>query len=374
MWRSVFLHELLGLDMRNFQAVEGAFSYSLTVFPTKDGELSMVVLRPPDFMRYELAEPWSDVIGVSGRVRVRLPTQGVEHPVPIIRIGTGVELALQIQQPIVILTTDPGVEVLGRALLRVGANQTVIASLPIPHRRFIDVRFDWHTSGQAWFAVDGRTRGYHNGIAPGARVELTDILVGNAPPVRRSRLPMLHVSRVFVRALRRPDPLAQTVDSVGELQVPDEDLLRRCIFRRSAELLALCDRLRALMSLFNAQNTSPGDEMSGTLATSLSPQAVEAHELALEAMRLFVDIVRSRDYTRANAFLDTFTALLEILHDALPQDFDALVAEQLEDSKQLEECRQLGEKVLELNEATLRPLVALLDEAAARIQAVAGTS
>jgi hypothetical protein len=371
MWRSVFLHESLGLDNRNFQGVKGSFStFDLAALPRPE---RFVQLGPPSQLRFDLSAPWDDVIGFSARVRLRLTALIPGNPVvfPFIRLGDAVELSLRLNWPGGLPDPDPRRR--AQAFVSVDGSEVNVGSIPLPPgSTFIDVRVDWHTSGLAGLSVDGQLVGYHNAVAPGLQVPLPDVAVrGPIPLGAPIFIPHYDVARIFVRAMRRADSLLTTAGLVGDLAVPPEGLLERCVRLRTRELLRLCDQLRAFASLVVAQLTAPGDAMSDTLQTSFSAEAIAARQRALDTYRQFVGMVQSRDYSAADSFLDSYTALLEILHEALPSEFEALVHEHLSTSVEPEECRAVAEAIVDANPTVLGPLITLLNDMGDRLKAVA---
>jgi hypothetical protein len=374
MWRSVFFHEFLGLSLRNFQGVDGSLSTQgvdppLRAYPG----LATVLLVPLAFLRFDLSAPWNDVIGFSARVRLRTP---IDFPtrVEIVRLGDAAALSLGSLH-----SEDRGVLV-GRAFMRVDGADVELGSVRLPRRTFTDLRIDWHTSGVASLAMDGQLVWYHNAIAPGAQITLTNVVVSGPEPIPSppplpfipNLPPFYNVARVFVRALRRPDSLLSTIGLVGSLDVPLDGVLERCVALRMTELLRLCDRLRAFASLVVAKLTTPGDATSDTLQTAFSASATSARQLALDAFQQFAAMVESGDYSAADSFLATYTALLEILYEALPSEFEALVHDHLARSVEDKECRALGEAIVDRNEVVLRPLIALLNVMGDRLKAVVG--
>jgi len=56
MWRSVFLHEFLGMDMGNYQAVRGTFSVSQSApLLRQDFDIPAARLFAREFLRVQLA-------------------------------------------------------------------------------------------------------------------------------------------------------------------------------------------------------------------------------------------------------------------------------------------------------------------------------
>lgn len=374
MWRSVFLHEFLGMDMGNYQAVPGTFSVSPSASPLRrDFDIPAARLFAREFLRFQLAPSWDDVIGLSGRIKLRLPPQSIDQPVSILRVGNVLQLSLRFDQPLVTVAEDPELLLLAHGVLQFGSTQVELGGVPIPYRRFMELRFDWHTTGQAWLSADRIPVGYHNGIGPGTRVQLTDIVVGDAEPIRRSRLPFFDVGRVFVRALRRPDPLLDTVGLLGDIEVKPDDRLRRCVVTRTRQLLAINDRVRAFIAGLLSQLTAPGEALDGTLVQSIDPRLLRAREVAMRAYHQFAQMADRRDYSQAAAFLTTWTELLDLLHGLAPKPFEAMIHECLALLDEDPECRALGESIIEGNDRVLTPFIDLLEQMADRLRAVVGT-
>ncbi len=371
MWRAVFHHEFLGSDLRNFQAVDGTLTVSPSVTaPVAEPPLEVLRLRAPEALRFELAEPWTEVIGLSGRVRIRVPFQNVPDPFPVLQLGGTAQLRLHLQP-------NPAPGQLGssaRVLLQVGSGEVDLATVVIPRKTFVDVRVDWHSSGQAHLYVDGRLAGYHNALSPGAELQMFDVVVGNATPIRRSRLPMVDVAKVFVRALRRVDPLVVLSGMVGDLTLPDHPDGERCVRQRTHELLALTDRVRAFMAQTHLQLSQPWQESAGPIPGPFSDQALEAHRLALAALTELARILRSRDFSHAEAFLDPFGDLLEILHGARPAQFRQLLVDHLQSDRSRDPCADVGAAIYSQHRDVLELFFGLLGQADARLKTIAGVA
>ena len=373
MWRSVFLHEFLGLSIRNYQAVAGSFTTSPALpAPRPEAPGPVVRVRPGQFMRFRPDETWTDVVALSAHLRLRVPTQPMAIPFPIIRVGDGMELTLRFDLPIEASDTPSGVAARGRAALRLGSTTVDLAPLEIPHRTYVDLRVDWHTSGVAALTVQGQIQGYVNGLATGARIALGDILVGGVSPIGFLAIPFYDVSRVFVRAMRRPDSLVGSVRLLGDADLPIDDRLERCVLLRSRQILALMDRIRALVAVFTQQTTSPGDLLSGTISGSFSPEALRARELGRLIYLRFAEMAKARDYSDTGTLLAAFTELLELLHTAAPTEFETLVADHFATTEEDPDCQALAADILARNEASLRPLLTLLDDMNDRLRDVAG--
>src|SRR5919112_2864453 len=98
MWRSVFLHDFLDTDIRNFKAIAGsptATSLSLMPMRTSPIQGNSVLITPGRGFEYSFVEPLDEIIGVSGRVRLRYPIQGSGGTVRIMRVGEMAELRIR---------------------------------------------------------------------------------------------------------------------------------------------------------------------------------------------------------------------------------------------------------------------------------------
>src|SRR4030095_296712 len=100
MWRSVFLHEFLDSNIRNFQALDGRptpASLTLTPHPSPPLQANAVGITPGRGFEYTLAQPLDQVIGISGRVRLRVPLDpGLISPIPIMKVGDQAEFQIAI--------------------------------------------------------------------------------------------------------------------------------------------------------------------------------------------------------------------------------------------------------------------------------------
>jgi hypothetical protein len=375
MWRSVFLHEFLDTDIRNYQALAGSPTpASLTLTPTSNRSLrtNTVQITPGRGFEYSLAEPLDEVIGISGRLRLRYPIQTGINPVPIMRVGDMAEFTIR---PFLDPLFNPAeVAAPARGFLRIGQTEIALGVIVFAHRRFIDVRFDWHSSGQARLLQDGRLVGYQNAVASTAQLEVNKVVFGlpNAPIGARN--PRYEIGRVFVRVLRRSDSPAAFSKLFPEVKVPGDSISETCYVRTTFSMLAIVDRLRQFMALANQKISQPWASASGPPEGPFTPEAIAAHELATKALVELVRMLRSGDFSTADGFLEPFEKFLRILHDALPDEFSALATEFSEPFELPDECEPVLEAVLSQHRETFMPLVDVLSEASNRLKDIAGGS
>jgi hypothetical protein len=373
MWRSVFLHRFIDEEIGNFQALPGnatPASLTLTPFPAGPGAVNSVKLTPGRSFEYSLAQPLDEVIGVSGRVRLWHPVQGfAPRGQFIMQVGDMAEFSVRLGGFFFNFAATRAF-----AQLRIGSTEVELAEFLLPQLRFIDMRFDWHTSGQARVLLDGRLLGYHNALAPAAQLEVANVTFGVPDAPASGHTQRFHIGRVFVNVLRRSDPLATISRLFPVVDVPDDDLFERCRVRAAINLLAMVDRLRRFMTLVNQQLSQPWSQESGPPEGPFSAEAKEAHELATTAFIELRRMLRTGDFSAPDGFLSPFTEFLKILHDALPNQFEALAGDLMKAPAVPDECRKVLEAALEESEQELKPLLELLSLAANRISEIAGGS
>jgi hypothetical protein len=374
MWRSVFLHEFLDSNIRNFHALAGTPTPdSLTLVPSSSPPLqtNAVHITSGRGFKYVLEEPLDQVIGVSGRVHIRVPfSDRSDHPILIMGLGDIVELKilqkLKVREVVVISQT---------ALLRIGQTEielgTVYLPGPLVPPMYSEVKFYWHTSGQARLLYNGQLVGYHNAVARGAQFDVTNVVFGmpDAPPATN---PGYDISRVFVRVLRRPDSLSDFSKLHPEIPFPDPGAFERCQLAANNNLLAMGDRLRQFMSLFHENSSQPWTITSGPAEGPFQPRSITAHEFATQAGIAFARMMRTGDFSASDAFLEPFEKFLRILHDALPEEFTSLAEELINTPAVPEECTELFQSIREENKETLGQLLDLLSKANDRAIHIAG--
>jgi hypothetical protein len=374
MWRAVFLHEFLDENIRNFQALPGnatPASLTLTPSPAPQLKINSVELSPGRGFEYSLVESLDEVIGVSGSIKLWYPIDSTVGPtIPfIMHVG---DMAQFQARPFVAF---PGTaQFFGH--LGIGSPPSPpleLGKFTLSNRRFVDIRFDWHTSGQARILLDGRLVLYHNGVAPTAQLEVANVKFGvpegSAPGFFR-----YHVGGVFARVLRRSDSLAAVSGSLPVVDVPADDLFEQCRVRTAINLLAMVDRLRHFMTLVNQQLSQPWSQDSGPPEGPFSADAIKAHQLAAKASVELRTMLRTGDFSAPDSFLSPFTAFLKILHDAVPAEFEALAEDLIKTPVVPEVCRQVFEAALEQAGQELRPLLELFSVASNRISEIAGGS
>lgn len=368
MWRSVFLHEFPDPRIRSFQSLPGAVSpttQALALEPAAD-RFALPLLAGQMF-EFAPAQPLREIIGVSMRLRVKGSTSGFISSA-LFRFSAGVDLDLLIRRPRFSSSRPTD------ATVRAGAAGIDFpAALPTLDG-FTDLRMDWHTSGQARVWADGRHVGYHNAVAPGAVLQLDRVAFGLPVPEPEEfhRLARrFTVTRVFVRALARPDTLAAFTRRLPAPADSDDDLLQKCRLIAQGNVLRTVDRLRAFMSQAHAALTRPWTAPGGPAAGPFEPAATEAHELAVAAGAALFDMMRTADYSAPEAFLVPFEAFLRILHDTLAAEFSSLAAELRDLPVVPEECRPVMTQALDAQRAELAPLIDLLTAASDRVRAVA---
>lgn len=370
MWRSVFLHDFPDQRVRSYESVDGALapsseSLAVSVDPaTRRGSLTLLAGEQFVWMP---TEPLREIIGVSVRLRITGSVSGFVS-MATFRITSGIECDLSIRRPVFGPSKPTDVAV------RAGAGGAAFADAVPALGRPVDVRLDWHTSGQTRLWADGRLVGYHNAVSPGAALQIDRVAFGLPFPEpeefhRQSR--HFTVSRVFVRALARPDTLAGFSRLLPAAEPTVDDLLRKCRLTATSRLLATVDRLRAFMATAHQALTQPWTAPGGPDAGPFTAAATAAHLQATAAGAALVEMVRRGDYSSPDDFLCPFEAFLRVLHDALPSQFTALASELLDRPVVPEECRPVMEKALDPWREEYAPLISLLTDASARVRAVA---
>jgi hypothetical protein len=375
MWRSVFLHEFIDRRITNFQALPGTLtspSFTLAPSPAIVAGTNSVEVTRGKGLEYILDEPLRDVIGLSCRLRVAypIPNEGLGHlqGFPLLNFGFKASI-LSLAQ------TDPLPDLSGiRSLVGflIGdPNQVSTSALTtLASRSFTDVRVDWHTSGQARIAVDGRLVGYSNALATGTTFDLDRLSFGLPGEPPQTNAPQYQIARVFVRVLTRTDALV-TLSRLLPKMPPGKDR-GRCHLLVLANLLNLLDRLRPFMAAFHEAKSQPWTEENGPPEGPFQPDAIEAHQLAVSSMLALKEMLRTGDFSKPDAFLDPFTKFLQILRASQPEQFDALAAELLAADVVPEGCRDLLESQLKENGDALNPIIDLLTAATKRVQEIMG--
>ncbi|MET9270656.1 hypothetical protein [Kribbella sp. NPDC003557] len=158
--------------------------------PTADPADGSVRIGPARSLHYQLDTPLCDVIGLSCRVRIKYPTPTVTSSLQILQLGDAFDLGLE---P---LTTC-------RALVRVRLQQVShdLGQVANPSTRFVELRFDWHTSGKTFLRVDGRLVGYHDTLGRGRRLSIADVTFGPATSLPQVPAQQYQLDEFSVRAL-----------------------------------------------------------------------------------------------------------------------------------------------------------------------------
>ena len=236
MWRSVFLHEFLD-RIGNFQALPGRPTPPSFLLAPSDAAVpgvNAVAISPGSGFEYVLDAPLTEVVGVSARVRLIYPLNPQPRMFSVVRLGGAAELLfwpsqLQLPESHLHLPALSGTVALARVW--VGSGFRNLGNVVLPANRYVEFRFDWHASGQARLLADGRLVAYHNAVAPGAILGFDRVAFGMGNVQPPSAQPLYHVSRVFVRALSRPDALAHLSKLLPKVaSAPDVDRLFKTCF------------------------------------------------------------------------------------------------------------------------------------------------
>lgn len=367
MWRSVFLHEFIDHRIDNFQALPGSATPASMTLAASDAAVpgvNAIRVQPGTGFEYVLATPLAQVIGVSCRVRLLYPLNPVPRVFPLIQLGGGAQLLLS-------PATHPLPDLSGtvsKAQVRIGTTSKDLGIIILPAQAFTDFRFDWHTSGQARILANGRLVAYTNGVVPGAAFAVDRVVFG-MPTLPPAPQPSFHISRVFVRTLERSDSLGQVAGLLPAVGMPPDH--QRCRPRAVANMQAMVDQMRQFMAQIHAVLSRPWSEGTGPAIGPFKPEAVKAHDLAMVAGAAFVDMLKTRNFSTPERFLDPFTAFLRLLRDALPQEFAAF-AVKMDVPIVPDDCRTMFEAVLQDNAEAFKPIITLLSEASERIRQIAG--
>ena len=367
MWRSVFLHEFID-RIGNFQALPGRPtppSFLLAVSDAVVPGVSAVAISPGSGFEQVLDTPLTEVVGVSARVRLIYPLNPQPRMFSVVRFGGAAELLFWPEShPLPDLS---GTRTLARVW--VGSGFKSLGNVVLPANRYIEFRFDWHASGQARILADGRLVAYHNAVSPGAILSFDRVAFGMGSVQPPSAEPLYHISRVFMRALSRPDALAH-LSRLLPKTVPAPDV-NRCRQRIIGNALAVVDRLRAFMGGVHANLSQPWTDMAGPPEGPFRPEAVEAHALATAAVGALVAMLRTGDFTAPESVLEPFGRFLRILRDAQPQAFAGLAAEIDAMEVVPEDCRAAFEATEE-DKVAFAPIIELLTQINDLVRTVAG--
>jgi hypothetical protein len=364
MWRSVFLHEFIDHRIDNFHALPGQLTPASTQHAaTRESAtgINSLLIQPGVELDFRLTTPLTEVIGISGRVRILYSAQQPSFSLPIMSFGSGAALFVRT------LSTTDFDGTLTAPFLRINHSASGFERVELPDR-WVDYRFDWYTSGQARILYDGQLVAYLHSVAPGASLTVDRVVVGLPAGVAAAQF---HIARVFVRALSRSDALAQFSRLLPQLDEVPEDP-RRCREIAIRRLLAMVDRLRQFMAAVHAQLSQSWSEQAGPATGPFRPEATRVHELAKKAMLELVQMMRTGDFSVPNRFLIPFTRFLRILHDTLPAQFEALAAELLETAVVPDDCTELIEALGKRHRDAMQPLVDLLEAANAQLKRIAG--
>lgn len=355
MWRSVFLHEFPNADVHSLQALPGQLSFGPTPLHVESGGVTLSSGRG---LRYAFRDTVRQVIGVSCRIKLRSPFQPISQTTPLLRMDNAFQVSVQ---PIF---TGASVA------LQLGETRHDLAVIPLPYQRFIDLRIDWHTSGQVFLRVDGHLVGYHNALSPGAHLSVANLTLGFPDP-DTARNQRHDVGRLFIRTLSRADSMAALVRELPAIEAPEDAALERCRWLLMVNLLDRLDRIRAFMTQVNATLSHPWPEPGNPSEGPFAPEAMVAHDLAIQTVVDLKKILRSGDFTSAETFLSHFSEFVEILYRARPTEFQQLAVDLEPDPELPSECREALDRVLAQPRSDLAPLLALLNEAGSRITQIA---
>jgi hypothetical protein len=367
MWRSVFLHEFID-RIGNFQALPGRPTPPSFLLAPSDAVVpgvNAVAISQGSGFEHVLDAPLTEVVGVSARVRLIYPLNPQPRMFSVVRLGGAAELLFwPLSHPLPDLS---GTIALARVWM--GSGFKNLGNVVLPANRYVEFRFDWHASGQAGLLADGRLVAYHNAVAPGAILGFDRVAFGLGNEQPPSAQPLYHVSRVFVRALSRPDALAHLSKLLPKV-APAPDV-NRCRQRIIGNALAVVDRLRAFMGGVHANLSQPWTDQAGPTEGPFRPEAVEAHALAIAAVGALVAILRTGDFTAPENFLEPFGSFLRIVRDEDPQAFAELSAELDAMEVVPEDCRAAFEATEE-DKAAFAPIIELLTQTNDLVRTIAG--
>ena len=343
MWRSVFLHEFPDGRIRSLQALAGkATPASLAMTPEVDAELGRYVLAVSgdQVFDYGLDRPLQAIVGLSVRARLHFPYRRSSR-VPVVRVGPAFELALQ-PEP---MPNDAPSR--ATAVLRVaGANPVglgTVVDYRRPHARYVDLRVDWHSSGQARLLVDGRLAGYQHSVAVGLSLGVDRIVLGGRPEFAGPPGARFMLSRVMVRALSERDSLGPLVKGLPDIPA-DDPRLARCRKRVQAELGTTLMQLRQLMARFHASTSQPWTSQ-GPGDGPFQAVAREAHEAALKAGLALGRTLSDPEYP-FDELLAALRDFLVLVRGVLPVEFKALADAQSASQGLSQDCRELLERAI----------------------------
>lgn len=327
MWPAIFSHVFPDSEIGNFNSVPGtlnADTAALSVTPLAGSDKNSVRIQPGQGIGFQMDSDYEDVIGVSFSISLRHPVQGPQVFAPLLQLGNNFRLTLEsLSGPI-----PPGEEPfsVGRLLLSIGGNETLIGTLKLPHRRFVRLRIVWLNDGQVQVFLGKDLAAYRNSALAGGKFMVDKLRIGypGAVPGLASRF---EIVGVLVRVLRENDMLAVISDQIGPADINHSERLDTCIKIAGKQAAELSDLIRTHMRKIRQATTSDWDADSGPAITPFSSDANQLHKLALNLPHAFAALIDADDPNAAEEFQNAFEVFLKAMKKVDPAGFATLLSE-----------------------------------------------
>ena len=360
-WSSAFLHQFLDGNPANYNAVPGVLTAQpdgLAVRPTPTADQLGFPIKPGQSLDYAFERPFDEVVGVDIQLHLLFsgnnPSQQLSGRVML--GGGAIRLLTDFVSDVARLQLFVGGDVMG-------------LSVPIAASGAMRIRARWHTHGQGQIWVNGTSRGYDPGLAPGASFTIERLALGHHSSAIIPNTPQFLARRFCVKLLRRDDP-ARFLDQL--FPIADPLPLDPTCARQIAEInRAVLAELRQFMSAAIARLTRRWQE--GQAGGPFSSEAIAAHEAAVAAGQAFVEFMLGRRDADASRFLDQIGDFLKLIEATDPAGYAQLVAKVVELSDSLEpHCRAQLEPVAQQHAGALGPVAALMQALWAKVQSPGG--
>jgi hypothetical protein len=367
MWRSVFLHEFVDHRIDNFQALPGRPTQpSFLLAPERDPatRINSVLIRGGSHFDYRFTQPLQDIIGVSCRVRILYPAAQPDFQFPILDLGTASLVIKTESNP-----TDVNATITSPAIF-INHSFSPFRRVDLPANRYVDFRFDWHTSGQARILQDGQLVAYRHSTSPRTVIAIDRVVFGLPNHQVTPHTPSYRIARVFVRVLSRVDALAIFSRLLPNVAEP-VDPKNRCREIAIAGTLGMVDRLREFMTSIHQALSRSWSTQAGPVQGAFQTEATKAHALAVKAVSELVMMLRTGDFLAPDRFLKPFTEFLRILRATKPAEFAALAAELGEKAIVPDDCKESLAAAGRDSREAFQPLIDLLNAATEQIERIA---
>ncbi len=353
-WKTLLVHEFLDKNLRNFNSISGELTTS-SVPPTIKSDIPsginvLNIQQDRRWMKFNLGETLSQVIGVQIKCGLRMPHKNVHLSLDMINLGQ-----FKVNMVIHSHNTGKSLEV------RLGGHLATIVNYPSNDVDYYDLEILWLPNGQLRVFVNGELQLFRNDFAPNMKILVQTINIG-IDEEQEQGLPFDYfIKYLNVKILKEFDAIAQVLDFLPLPKCPPT-IPPQCLKSMLNRHAKINRMIRDFMQQFSKKHTSNWDK-SDNGPTPISHVAKQAHAKARACGIAFKRASEEHSQETAHSFLNSLEKFLVFLRQHLPAKYEQMLEKIVKTTTPDPECEKFRETYLNQLDSASKYMIDLLEEA-----------